>query len=53
MKNKEQKWETWKKTIVGQEALLSADKEASMFMAFCVGILMAEKEKEEKNGSTS
>jgi hypothetical protein len=44
MKDICKKWEEWKLSPVGKEAILSVDKEASMFQAFVVGIHMAENE---------
>ena len=46
MKNLPEKWEKWKNSDVGKEALLSVDREASMFMAFKAGVILAEREKD-------
>lgn len=44
MKNQCSKWKSWIESPVGQEALKSVDREVSMFMAFRIGVIMAEGE---------
>lgn len=44
MKNLAARWKEWIESPIGQEALKSADREASMFMAFRIGVIIAEKD---------